>query len=268
LTETLDNFVELLRFESGKITKKIDRITYGEIQKALALRTYDESGSYTVRPFDLTVKPYPYDTTNHLLSVGEGKAYVLGYDVENQYPQGLEISKAQSASDTVSTTFPFSTGLYMGVCMGNTASGYGTTFATYLPTISSGSAYVDIRNATNVTVATGLVHGAFPTNLEKSGTAGKTGYYYRLYLYGISGSVANGKTGYIYQHGTPVGGTLWGTFTPQVSTGFTLAGTDDSSLLYELKPGYAIKDVSTLAVRGRIVGTYITPSQPTTTTTT
>ena len=266
LDETLDDFVELLRFENGKITKKIDRITYGEIQKALALRTYDESGSYTVRPFDLTVKPY--DTTNHLLSVGEGKAYVLGYDVENQYPQGLTLPKAQTASDTVSTTFPFSTGLYMGVSMGSTAS-YGTTFAANLPTISSGSAYVDIRNATNITVATGLVHGAFPTNLERTGSAaGKTGYYYRLYLYGVSGSVANGRTGYIYQHGTPVGTTLWGTFTPQTATGFTLSGTDDSSLLYELKPGYAVKDVSTLAVRGRLVGGYITPTNPTTTTTT
>jgi hypothetical protein len=266
LDETLNDFVELLRFESGKITKKIDRITYGEIQKALALRTYDESGSYTVRPFDLTVKPY--DTTNHLLSVGEGKAYVLGYDVENQYPQGLTLPKAQTTSSTVSTTFPFSTGLYMGVCMGNTASS-GTTFAANLPTISSGSAYVDIRNAANITVATGLVHGAFPTNLERTGSAaGKTGYYYRLYLYGVSGSVVSGRTGFIYQHGTPVGRTLWGTFTPQVSTGFTLAGTDDSSLLYELKPGYAIKDVSSLSVRGRIVGTYIDPTNPNTTTTT
>ena len=258
LDETLDDFVELLRFESGKITKKIDRITYGEIQKALALRTYDESGSYTVRPFDLTVKPY--DTTNHLLSVGEGKAYVLGYDVENQYPQGLQLPKAQTASNTVSTTFPFSTGLYMGVCMGNTASGYGSTFATYLPTISSGSAYVDIRNSANATVATALVHGAFPSNLERSGTSGKTGYYYRLYLYGVSGSLSSGSTGYIYQHGTPVGTTLWGTFTPQTTAGFTLTGTDDSSLLYELKPGYAIKDVATLALRSRLVGgNYITP---------
>jgi hypothetical protein len=264
LDETLDDFVELLRFESGKITKKIDRITYGEIQKALALRTYDESGSYTVRPFDLTVKPY--DTTNHLLSVGEGKAYVLGYDVENQYPRGLTLPKAQSASDTVSPTFPFSTGLYMGVSMGGIAS-FGTTFAANLPTISSGSAYVDIRNATNTTVATGLVHGAFPSNLERSGTSGKTGHYYRLYLYGVSGSVASGRTGYIYQHGTPVGVTLWGTFTPQSATGFTLAGTDDSSLLYELKPGYAIKDITRLALRSRLVGGYITPTNPTTTTT-
>ena len=264
-TETLDDFVELLRFESGKITKKIDRITYGEIQKALALRTYDESGSYTVRPFDLTVKPY--NATDHLLSVGEGKAYVLGYDVENQYPQGLSLPKAQTPSSAVSSTFPFSIGLYMGVCMGSTAS-YGTTFAANLPTISSGSAYVDIKNATNQTVATGLVHGAFPSNLERSGTSGKTGHYYRLYLYGVSGSVVNGKTGYIYQNGTPAGTTLWGTFLPQTTTGFTLSGTDDSSLLYELKPGYAVKDVSSLSVRGRLVGGYITPSYNSTDTTT
>ena len=256
---TPEDFLELLRFQDGKITKKIDRITYGEIQKALALRTYDESGSYTVRPFDLTVKPY--DTDNHLLSVGEGKAYVLGYDVENQYPQGLQLPKARSTG-SVSVSFPFSTGVYMGVCMGNTASGSGNTFAANLTTISSGSAYIDIKNGTNQTVATGLVHGAFPSNLERSGAAGKTGHFFRMYLYGLSGSVSAGRTGFIYQHGNQIGTgtTLWGTFTPQTTTGFTLSGTDDSSLLYELKPGYAVNDIQSLALRSRLVGGYITPT--------
>jgi hypothetical protein len=93
LSETPDDFVELLRFEGGKVTKKIERITYGEIQKALALRTYDESGSYTVRPFDLTVKGYSDTQLN--MSVGEGKAYVLGYDVENQHPITVPFNKSR-----------------------------------------------------------------------------------------------------------------------------------------------------------------------------
>lgn len=265
LSETPDDFVELLRFEGGKVTKKIERITYGEIQKALALRTYDESGSYTVRPFDLTVKEYPDPQYTDLLnmSVGEGKAYVLGYDVENQHPITVPFNKARSNIDgEVGIVFPFSTGNFIGVCMGNTASGFGETFATNLTTISSGSALIRFQNATNTaTVATGYVHGAIPTP-EKSGANGFTGNYYRLYVYGLSGSVASGKTGFIYSNTT---GFTIGSFTPQTASGFSASGTDNSSLVYELQPGYAVESVSSLSVPCRLMGSLFSPSYNTTT---
>ena len=250
LTDTPDDFVELLRFEDGKVTKKIERITYGEIQKALALRTYDESGSYTVRPFDLTVKEYSDTELN--MSVGEGKAYVLGYDVENQHPITVPFNKSRSNIDGESgIVFPFTTGNYIGVCMGNTASGFGETFATNLTTISAGSAQVQFRNATNTaTVATGYVHGAIPTP-EKSGVGGSTGNYYRLYVYGLSGQIASGKTGYIYSNTT---GFTIGSFTPQTASGFSASGTDNLSLVYELQPGYAVESVSSLSVPCRLMG--------------
>lgn len=269
LSETPDDFVELLRFEGGKVTKKIERITYGEIQKALALRTYDESGSYTVRPFDLTVKEYPDPQYTDLLnmSVGEGKAYVLGYDVENQHPINVPFNKARSNVDDESgVVFPFSTGNFIGVCMGNTASGFGETFATNLTTISAGSALVQFRNAANTaTVATGYVHGAIPTP-EKSGANGFTGNYYRLYVYGLSGQIASGKTGFIYSNTT---GFTIGSFTPQTASGFSASGTDNSSLVYELQPGYAVESVSSLSVPCRLMGgagtgVAITPSYNTT----
>ena len=56
LNSTPDDFVELLRFEDGRVTKKIDRVVYGDISKTLAQRTYDESGSYLVNPFDISVR--------------------------------------------------------------------------------------------------------------------------------------------------------------------------------------------------------------------
>lgn len=250
LTDTPDDFVELLRFEGGKITKKIERITYGEIQKALALRTYDESGSYTVRPFDLTVKPY--DATNYSMSVGEGKAYVLGNEVENQYPIGVSFAKARITQDENVLTFPFTVGTYIGVCMGNASTGLGETFATNLTTISAGSALVQFRNASNAVVATGYVHGAVPTPEKIGGANGKTGNYYRLYLYGVSGSVASGSTGYIYSNTT---GFTIGQFTSQTSAGFVgLTGTNNSTLVYPLQPGYAVGDVSLLSIVGKLMG--------------
>ena len=261
LSETPDDFVELLRFEGGKVTKKIERITYGEIQKALALRTYDESGSYTVRPFDLTVKGYSDTQLN--MSVGEGKAYVLGYDVENQHPITVPFNKSRSnIQGEPNIVFPFSTGNFIGVCMGNTASGFGETFATNLTTISAGSALVQFRNAANTaTVATGYVHGAIPTP-EKSGTNGFTGNFYRLYVYELSGSVASGTTGFIYSNTT---GFTIGSFTPQTALGFSASGTDNSSLVYQLQPGYAVESVSSLSVPCRLMGSLFSPTYNNTT---
>ena len=260
LSETPDDFVELLRFEGGKVTKKIERITYGEIQKALALRTYDESGSYTVRPFDLTIKDY--STTQLNMSVGEGKAYVLGYDVENQHPITVPFSKSRTVQPE-SGIFVFSTGNFIGVCMGNTASGFGETFATNLTTISAGSAQVQFRNADNTaTVATGHVHGAIPTP-QQSGPGGFTGNHYRLYVYGLSGSIASGKTGFIYSNTT---GFTIGSFTPQTTSGFSASNTDNSSLVYELQPGYAVNEVSSLSIPCRLIGSLFSPSYNTPTT--
>jgi hypothetical protein len=260
LSETPDDFVELLRFEGGKVTKKIERITYGEIQKALALRTYDESGSYTVRPFDLTIKEYSDTQLN--MSVGEGKAYVLGYDVENQHPITVPFSKSRTVQPE-SGIFVFSTGNFIGVCMGNTASGFGETFATNLTTISAGSAQVQFRNAANTaTVATGHVHGAIPTPQLSGGAVGSTGNHYRLYVYGLSGEIASGKTGFIYSNTT---GFTIGSFTPQTTSGFSASNTDNSSLVYELQPGYAVDQVSFLSVPCRLMGSLFSPSYNNTT---
>jgi hypothetical protein len=254
LSETPDDFVELLRFEGGKVTKKIERITYGEIQKALALRTYDESGSYTVRPFDLTVKEYSNAQLN--MSVGEGKAYVLGHDVENQYPITVPFSKSRTVQPENNIIFPFSTGNFIGVCMGNTASGFGETFSTNLITISAGSALVQFRNSTNTaTVATGYVQGAIPTP-QQSGGGGFAGNHYRLYVYGLSGSVSSGATGFIYSNTT---GFTIGSFTPQTTSGFSVSNTDNSSLVYELQPGYAVERVDSLSVPCRLIGGLTNP---------
>ncbi len=59
-----ENFIELLRVESGEITKKIDKSTYAVLGETLARRTYDESGDYTVTPFDINLIDFYNDLSN------------------------------------------------------------------------------------------------------------------------------------------------------------------------------------------------------------
>lgn len=52
------NFIDLLRLKNGEVLFKLDRSSYAELEKTLARRTYDESGDYTVSPFNIQVKNY------------------------------------------------------------------------------------------------------------------------------------------------------------------------------------------------------------------
>lgn len=59
LTSAADeDFIDLLRLQDSRVIFKIDRTTYAELEKTLARRTYDESGDYTLSPFNIQVKDY------------------------------------------------------------------------------------------------------------------------------------------------------------------------------------------------------------------
>lgn len=239
--DTVD-FVELLRFESGRITKKIDRISYGEIQKALALRTYDESGSYAVTPFDVVTKTQSDETL--ALSVGKGKAYVLGYEVDNEYPVSVPLPKARTIQTETNLRFPYTVGNYVSVEMSDAT--LLPTFAGNLPTIGAGSCRVVFRSGTGAVVAEGNVHGVIPDLSVLTGTN------YRLYVYGLSGSLpldAAPGIGHLYQHGN---GATIGYFSS--NSPISPVNSDASSLVYEMKPGYAVSGVSRLTVPAKIIG--------------
>jgi hypothetical protein len=246
LNETPNDFVELLRFEGGRITKKIDRVTYGDIERALARRTYDESGSYSVKPFDVIIKPGAGDTFLNA-SVSGGKAYVLGFEVENQHPQGISLEKARTTQTETDVRMITTVGNQIGVVISS-----GQTFTNNVTAIGSASATVLFYDSTNSIVARGFVHGAIPNPSEfNSATTAKIGYGYNLYLYGISGDVSSGLSGEIYLG--PSGTTLATAFVPTTP----LSLTNNSSLVYPIEPGYAIDSIQSLRIVGKLIGNDI-----------
>ena len=244
LTAQADDFIELVRFEEGKITRKSERVSYAEIEKTLSRRTYEESGSYVVRPFDLNIKDAGGATLSFVM--GPGKAYIVGKETETQNPETLSVTKARTTKTETSLLFPYSFGNYVGVCMGASASN-GTTFASNLSYIGSGSAVVKFRNNDNTSVlATGYVHGAIPF-----ATGETAGHKYNLYLYGVSGSVAGASFGTIYSGSSA--GVTWGEFVPSSGTTFqSINDPTNQSLLYEIPVGYAISNITSVRVPGRM----------------
>jgi hypothetical protein len=74
------NFVELLRVEGGQIKRHVITTDYSELERTLARRTYDESGNYTVRPFNIDVREH---RNNNRGQWAQNKAYLIGDVVIN-----------------------------------------------------------------------------------------------------------------------------------------------------------------------------------------
>ena len=104
-----ENFIELIRIENGEIRKFSNPSPSGLVNDEMARRTYDESGDYYVTPFSVGIKEtlndrigndgsyYSNQTTQQgnipsedlvSVSIGPGKAYVRGYEIET-LPQVL-----------------------------------------------------------------------------------------------------------------------------------------------------------------------------------
>lgn len=88
------SFHQLIKVVDGTITEKLEKTQYADILDLLAERTYDESGSYTVEPFNLV--PTWLDENSFNYEVGPGRAYVFGYQRENIAPRKISVSKPRT----------------------------------------------------------------------------------------------------------------------------------------------------------------------------
>jgi hypothetical protein len=110
LTSTDDaNFVELLRLSNGVRQNQVRSTEYAILEDTLARRTYDESGDYTVKDFDLDVREHLVSGNNRgiytsgnggvetklVAGLGPGKAYVKGYEIETIGTTFVDIDKAR-----------------------------------------------------------------------------------------------------------------------------------------------------------------------------
>ena len=111
LTDTDDDdFIELARIKDGRVEKFVKYSDYSELEHTLARRTFDESGSYEVRPFLMDVREHLDDGTNRgiftagnggdatklALGIEPGKAYVEGYELETMTQQIVEVDKPRT----------------------------------------------------------------------------------------------------------------------------------------------------------------------------
>jgi hypothetical protein len=106
-----EDFLILLSISNKKIIKKVDRTAYNILSKTFARRTYDESGDYTVRPFNLDITDAQDNVFNANLSAS--KAYVKGYEIETIAPTPITINELSSSIIQENLALPINNGNYI-----------------------------------------------------------------------------------------------------------------------------------------------------------
>jgi len=90
------DFYEILRVENGIKTQDIKIPIYSELEKTFARRTFDESGSYTVRSHNIQLKDHPSDASKFLVRLDPGKSFVEGYEFETIVTTDIEVDRART----------------------------------------------------------------------------------------------------------------------------------------------------------------------------
>jgi len=87
-------YIELARYKNGQLVKDTSKTKYSDLGRTLARRTYDESGDYIVRGLEPRVSNLGNSSTG-ILTVGKGKAYAKGYELDKISDENINLPKAR-----------------------------------------------------------------------------------------------------------------------------------------------------------------------------
>ena len=145
------NFVELATIRGGILQSQTKNTQYNLIADELARRTYSESGDYTTKPFDITLKESLNDGTGNngvfeegqftpagtlasedlaVYAVSPGKAFVKGYEVETISTTYLDCPKPRTTKTIEGRSIEYNTGstLQINRVYGTPQIGIGNTY--------------------------------------------------------------------------------------------------------------------------------------------
>lgn len=193
-TRSLDStddtkFIELARVENGVLTKENKYPIYSVLEDTLARRTFDESGNYTVRPFNIALETNSSNTAQTDIILSPGKAYVYGYEFETIAPTILTVPKPRTTESVVNKRISADYGNYI-----YTTNHFGTFPTNSLSTVELHCAIdAHVFTANNAVSSNTRAGTARVKTIEfdsASDTANANTYIYRTYLFDVNlGSV-------------------------------------------------------------------------------
>ena len=115
-----EEFFAIARFESGSQISLRDVTAFNVVAEAMARRTYEESGNYTIRGLDVSLQiPTPsIDADENPIAyavISPGKAYAFGHEVINMSPRKLRIPFESETTTKLQQAITSSYGQYFVV---------------------------------------------------------------------------------------------------------------------------------------------------------
>src|SRR6056300_752922 len=214
LTSTEDsNFVELLRLSNGILQNRVRTTEYAVLEETFARRTYDESGDYTVRPFDIDVREHLKnaassdpdivrgiytsanggDETKLAVGISPGKAYVKGYEIEKLATSYVEVDKARNFDTQNAFQTRFDVGNFV-----NVTNIYGQPDTTFVS--GESEAFKRINFYTEATSVRGTENVSSESSINTIGRAKSRGFEYVSGTASANIFASSGLTSAIYRH--------------------------------------------------------------------
>ena len=177
-----ENFIELIRVQDYKVISKKPPAEYNFLADEFARRTYDESGNYIVRPYDLKLleerefyKLTASGSADKIVAkVSPGKAYVKGYELDSLQTMIATVDKARDTASVNNGSVFLSIGNYVFV---DNVDNIPTNLDDNIP----------LLNLYDSTAGSGSIIGTARLRFFKysSGTVGTTGAVYKAFLFDI-----------------------------------------------------------------------------------
>ena len=214
LTSTEDsNFVELLRLSNGILQNRVRNTEYAVLEDTFARRTYDESGDYTVTPFDIDVREHLKnasstdidivrgiytsgnggDETKLAIGMSPGKAYVKGYEIEKLATTYVEVDKARDFDTQNAFQTRFDVGNFV-----NVTNIYGQPDTTFVS--GETEAFKRINFYKEATSSRGTENNGTLSSINTIGRAKSRGFEYVSGTASANIFASSGLTSAIYRH--------------------------------------------------------------------
>src|SRR6056300_1346715 len=201
-----DNFYELLRLSSGTLQNQVRTTEYAILEDTLARRTYDESGDYVVKPFDIDVREHLAsgnnrgiytsanggDATKLAVGFSPGKAYVKGYEIDTIATTYIDVDKARDFDTQNNFNTRFDIGNYI-----NVTNVYGS------PDIASASGVEAFKGLTlhnEATSSRGSANSGSDSSITTIGRAKTRGFEYAAGTASANIFASSSLTSAVYRH--------------------------------------------------------------------
>jgi hypothetical protein len=123
------DFIELMTVKSGLVQSQVRATEYSVLEDTLARRTFDESGDYIVRGFDIDMREHydaglndgvfsladGGDSSKIAIGLSPGKAYVRGFEIGTLAQTFIPLNKARTTAFVQNNATTFSAGNYLTV---------------------------------------------------------------------------------------------------------------------------------------------------------